>query len=423
MNYISSGKKIFLMMFVMSLFFNSQVVFAAPVKYFNQGVKLFKKANYKGALKKFKLAEKKGLKSSVLDYNIASSFYKLSKLNESKKYFEKVKKDKRLRYVAEYNLGLIALKQGNKKLAKQKFSLVHKNSKDKKLASLSKKKMRQLTHYSKKWRAYASVTYGNDDNVNFSPLDVSAGRSDSFIKLNTFANYLFSGNRKNGWLAEASFYNVNYSSENYADEDELGVGIKKLHKINKAWKNKYELNYYKVNYGGAAYQSILKLGIVGQKRLSKSGRLYLKYHYEDISSDNSIYNYLAGSRQKARAEYRQYNKASTQKIYYELEVNNRDDLTNFSYSPTRHTIRGTYSKKVSAKWRITGDLAYRESLYPDKPAISRNDSRIKVAGYADYYFTKKTKLRAKASYTDNSSSASRYTYERTILSVGVSHSF
>jgi len=393
---------------------------------FSQGTQLFKKGQYSAAAKKFKKAEAQGMKSLALDYNLASSYYKLADYNKSRIYFNKIRSYPEMRYLAEYNLGLIAEKQRNKPLATKLFSSVNENSEDKKLVALAENKLTKLRPAAKtskrKWSAYASLAYGYDDNVSFAPTGISSNLSDNFFELIAFADYVFSGDKNNGWLAEASYYGVDYSKENF-DEYDYGIGVKKYQKLNADKNIEYSMNINKLNYAGSAYQSIIRLGVQIGKKLSTFERLYLRYGYEDIRSENTLYNYLEGSRHKFRTEYRQYNKSNIKKIYYELELNNRIDLTTASYSPRRHTVRGRYTHIFSKDWRLTGDLAYRISNYPTIASQDRNDTRLKASAYFDYYFDATMKLRAKVEYADNNSNINTYDYTRTVYTIGASKSF
>ncbi len=423
MNFSDLFKKVPQLFIVFTLFFNSGLVAAKATSDFNQGARLFKANKYSAALGKFKRAEVQGMRSSALYYNLASSYYKTSQYSKAKIYYNKVRQYKKLRYLAEYNLGLIALKQNKKKQARKLFVSVYKKSRDKKLVKMSGKRILKLRPDIKRWRAYASIGYGSDDNVNFSPSGISANKSDTFIEFNGVVDYLFAGNRRNGWMAEMSYYKVDYGKVNKSDEDEIGFGLKKFYKINDQWKSDYTFNYYKLTYGGNDYQTILKLGAVAQKKLSKTEQLLLKYRYEDISSDNVTYNYLAGTRQKARLEYRQYNISNIRKLYYELEVNNRENLASSNYSPTRHTLRAKYTHIFSPKWRATGDFSYRVSRYPAQGTQNRADTRVKGSAYLDYRFNKQTKLRTKIAYTTNNSNTNVFDYDRSVVSIGLSSSF
>jgi len=411
---------------------------AASQDAFKQGSQSFIQGDYAAAVKAFKKAETQGTKSPALYYNLASSYYKLGEYKKSREYFNKVRKYKDMQYLAEYNLGLIALKQNDIKTAEKWFTSVTKNSKDKKLSALAQKKRKQIKSQkkprwiTKKWSAYLGASLGYDDNVNFAPLGITTERSDSFTELIASADYLFSGDRKNGWIGEAFFYNINYLNEDIYDEYEYGAGIKKYLQLNRDWQTLYLLDVKKINYGSKDYQTIGRIGAEARNTLSKNERIFLRYAYEDINSDNPIFDYLEGWRQKLRAEYRLYRKQDKSRIYYELELNNRNDLTIpppstraglYSYSPTRHTLRGKYTSMLSRKWHLTGDLTYRASDYPTTPNHNRQDDRYKAAVYADYRLTRDFKFRAKVEYTDNRSTENIFAYKRTIYTVGLNALF
>lgn len=408
-------------------------VFSAEQNDFNKGVALFNEGNYAAAVEQFKNAESQGMRSAALYYNLASGYYKLGDYEKSSEYFTKVKSYSEMQYLAEYNLGLIALKRNNKKEAKNSFAIVEQNSTDKKLVSLSKQRLveleriKKIKRSTKKWSSYLSAAAGYDDNVNFAPLGISAEKADSFAELIISADYLFSGNKKNGWSAEVFFYDINYRTESLFDEYEYGAAIKNYLKINKDWRAQSFLKISKINYGGEDYQTIAKLGAKAKYSISRNEGIYLRYGYEDIKSDNVIFDYLEGWRQKIRAEYRQYNKKFIGKIYYELELNNRNDLSttagDFSYSPTRNTLRGKYTRIFSKKWHLTGDLAYRVSDYPATANQDRTDQRSKASVYVDYRFDKTFKLRMKAENTDNQSTEDIFDYRRSVYTVALSKLF
>lgn len=415
----------------------SSPLMAASQNAFKKGTEHFEQGGYKAAVKTFKQLESQGVKSPALYYNLASSYYMLGEYAEAKKYFNKVRQYKNMRSLAEYNLGLTALKMNDKKTAKKWFSSVVKSSKEKKLVTLAQNKLKAKSSrksprwVDKKWSAYVSGSLGYDDNVNFAPLGITSEKADTFSELVVSLDYLFSGNRKNGWLGEAYFYNLNYLNEDLYDEYEFGAGIKKNLQLGKSWQTHYGFDMSKVNYGGESYQTIARLAAEARKSLSKNERLNFRYSYEDITSDKTLFDYLAGWRQKLRAEYRLYQKQNNLRVYYELELNNRQDLTIatgtnaglYSYSPTRHTLRGKYSSVLSKKWLMTGDLSYRASNYPTTPNQDRQDDRYRAAAYADYRFSRDLKLRAKIDYTDNRSTENIFAYKRTVYSLGLSAMF
>ena len=174
---------------------------------------------------------------------------------------------------------------------------------------------------------------------------------------------------------------------------------------------------------------MIKLEARGKRKISKTERIYFRYRYEDIASDYINYDYLEGWRQKLRLEYRQYNRTNIGQLYYELELNDREDYVStttgdeYSYSPTRHTLRGKYTEFLDKNWRLTGDISYRMSDYPATSTQDRNDDRWMLATYLDYRFDKSTRLRTKLQYSDNQSTEDLYDYDRVILSVGINKLF
>jgi hypothetical protein len=428
------------LLFILSL---ALTVFSSPLMAdsqdaFNKGAEYFDQGGYASAVKSFEKLESQGVKSPALYYNLASSYYMLGDYEKAEKYFNKVRQYKDMRSLAEYNLGLTSLKQNDKKSAQKWFSSVVKNSKDKKLVALAENKLKTKrsqkpsSWVNKKWTAYVSGSLGYDDNVNFAPLGITSEKSDTFSEIVASVDYLFAGDRKNGWLGEAYFYNLNYLNEDLYDEYEFGAGIKKNLTLGKKWQTKYGFDMSKINYAGEDYQTIARLSAEARNSFSRNERLYFRYSYEDINSDKNIFDYLAGWRQKFRAGYRLFHKQDHIRLYYELELNNRDDLTiatggandgQYSYSPTRHTLRGRYTSILSAHWHLIGDLSYRASDYPTTPNQNRQDDRFRAAAYADYRFSRDLKLRAKVDYTDNRSTENIFAYKRTVYSLGLSAMF
>ena len=400
---------------------------------FDKGVEYFNQGNYAAAVKALKKAEAQGMKSAALYYNLASSYYMLGEYDSARDYVNKVRKYKDMQYLAEYNLGLIALKQNDQQSAGKLFASVATNSEDNKLVFLAEKHLKEIAAQkkpqwvTKKWSAYISAALGYDDNVNFAPVGISVEASDSFSEIYATSDYLFSGDRQNGWLAEISFYDINFQTEDIYDEYQIGAAIKKYLQLGHDWQTIYSLDVSRIYYAGEDYQTIGRLSAEARNTFSKNEQLVLRYSYEDISSDNPLFDYLEGWRQKFHAEYNVYHRLGDGLFYYELELNDRNDLSlttgDYSYSPTRHIFRGKYTGVLSRHWDLSGDLSYIASAYPVTASQDRQDDCITAAMYADYVFSRDFKLRAKAEYTDNRSTEDIFAYKQTVYTVGLSAFF
>jgi hypothetical protein len=407
------------------MFFISEHSHASIKDDFSKGTQAFRLGNYSQAIKYFKQTQEKGLESASLYFNLGSTYYKLKEFNKSDYYFKRLRSYPSMRYIAEYNLGLINKKTGNTKKAEIWFTGVTKKSKEKKLIALAKEQLNPKQKKIKKkvddkvWSAYTSISFGSDSNINSSPSGVVSNQSDNFMAVSASSYYLFNENITNGWLAAVDFYHIGYSDFNENNAAQYGIAIKNNRKLSD-WKTRFSGKLYKSTFSGNNYQSVFLLEAGGYYEFSKENLLKLRYRYYDINSDDVIYDYLEGSKQKIRTEYAHYNKTSKQRFYYELELNSRQDSDTSSYSPTRHTLRAIHTKKVNNKIQWGGDVSYRASNYPNVASQSRDDTRLKYGAFTAYRFDKTMKLKAKYMHTDNSSSDNNYDYDKNLLTVTLS---
>ena len=396
---------------------------------FNKGHELFKAGKYSLAAEKFESARKQGMKTVALYYNLASTYFKLEEYRGARHYFKLVAKTPSMRELAEYNLGLIELKEGNKNRASEYFSAIVNNSNDEKLIRLSKKQLITIKTLDDKVKVFVSANLGHDDNITASPSDTIVGSSDSYYDVFLSADALISGKRKNGWMVDATYFKIDFSDTDTFDEYQYAVGITNAHKLS-TWGVNTHLTYSQNYFGGVNYQNAIKLDIRGKKSLTKTEKLYLRYRYEDISSQDVIYDYLEGTRQRFRIDYRNYARKNIKQIYYELELNDRGYLNTlayaYDYSPTRHSIRGKYTHIFNDTWHLIGDLSYRMSDFPSSSTpvlFDRDDKRIKSSIALDYRLDKTFKIRTKIQHTNNESTEDQYDYDKTQITVGVTKRF
>jgi hypothetical protein len=327
--------------------------------------------------------------------------------------------------LAEYNLGLIAQKLGDGKAAKKYFGRVS-AGKDKKLRMLARRRLQVLAVEQQRWRFYAGANFGYDDNITAAPSGTAQDESASFYDLFVSGDSVVGGRRKQGWIADASYFRIDYFDDDLYDEYIYGVGMRRENQF-RSWDMRTHLGIKRSNYAGADFQSVVRLDVRSQRSLSRNQRLILRYIYEDINSDDPGYNYLQGWRQKARIEYRNYQTTHTAQAYYELELNDREDinLATFaaSYSPTRHTLRGKYTHRLVGDWQVAADISYRVSDYPATFSQQRDDNRWRLILDTDYRLDETSKLRLRWQYTANSSTVEAYDYYKNVIFVGVSKLF
>lgn len=397
---------------------------------FDQGKTHFNVGDYQKAVDYFERARRQGLKSISLYYNLASSYYKLGDYENARRYFLAVAETDKMKPLATFNLGLVAKKTGDTAAASSYFQTVINTSRDQKLKTLASRELSKLSVVSpsrvstRPWTGYVSASVGTDSNINIAPEGgAPAEVDDSFMDGYLVLDVLLDGNRSSGWLADTIVFRRNYMDTNLYDEGQVGIGVKKLQQTNN-WSSYFQLHMDEFSYGGIDYQSILKFEAYARNNISRNESYGLMYSLEKVSSEETVYDYLEGDRQKFRAEYRLYGDRDSQRYYYEFEVNNREDTATTSYSPTRHGLRAIYTRYIGRQWSLAGDLGYRLSRYSDPGAASdRDETRTRAAVDLDYRIDRTLKLRTQASFTRNDSDDNNYDYDRTLVSVKLSKQF
>lgn len=393
---------------------------------FEQGILFFKQQQYTQAVEKFKSAQRQGLDTVSLHYNLGSSYYKLGDYSQARQYFQQVAKKPKMHELAMYNLGLIAVKQHELSQARTIFSRIIEQSSDKKLITLSTAQLNKLERGKDDWRLYVSAEYGHDSNITSLPSETSLDIADNFYTAFILIDKVVNGSRTNGWLLDARFFRIDFSDSNNYDEYQYAAGIKKSQPVAN-WNTQLHLGLSENNFSGENYQSTVNMTVDGQTRLSRNQQLYLRYQYDDISSELAIYDYLQGWRQRARIGLRQKNNRHSYNIYYELELNQREDLITssyaYEYSPTRHTVRGSYSYLATNNWKLIAELGLRDSDFPDSESFDRNDEQLKSAVGVDYTFDKSLHLKGRLEQVNNRSSVDIYDYSKSRIMLGLNKLF
>jgi len=407
------------------LIFSSELIATAASDY-ELGVTSYKAGDNSSAVTYFESALKQGMDSISLKYNLASSYFKVGRYEDAKKYFKQLNKTVEMRDIAEYHLGVIAIKEKDRAQARRYFSSVVNSGKDKKLVKLSNKYLLALVEKEDRWKSKLSFNIGHDDNISSVSEDLVLGTADSFYELSASSKMLIAGRRKHGWLADVAVYGIEYSEFDTNDQHVIALGVERVIQF-EGWDTRAHLSLSDITYGGDDLQTISKLNFSGRKKTSNNEWINFRYRYENIKSDNTIYDYLEGWRQRTSIEYQNLTKKNISQLLYEYELNNRGELVTsigtYEYSPTRHTVRGIYTQFINKQWWLTGDVSYRFSDFEALQTINRDDDQWRYTLSTDYRFDKTFKFTVKYQYTDNTSTLDQYSYEKTVIRVGLSKRF
>ena len=407
----------------------SSHTFASLEDDFQTAVYLIKQQQYSDAIEVLNDVRKRGMKKPALYHNLAICHYKLDQYEQAEKFFVKLRNFPNERMQAEFNLGLLALKQNQPERARKQFSYVKNNANNKKLVTLARIQLGELKQVpvekSKQWFAYLSTAFGNDSNVIADPDNgaiINAGSH--YFSIYADGELILVGDEDNGVSFFASTSSTDYSDFPVYDYAQTSFGLQGTFQAG-SWDNLIRYRSLQSTLGSIDYQKTSHIELSTSAYLSSDFRFRLRYRHYDITSLNPAYSYLSGTRQRIRAEIKYKAQSNYAKLYYELETNDRVNSATSNYSPTRHSFRAFYKHVITEDLSIRGDYSYRFSIYEaGNVSPARDDERSRYGLRLTYRFDKNWKIRAKYEHTSNESTLpASYSYERDVTSLELIASF
>jgi tetratricopeptide (TPR) repeat protein len=423
---------------MLAMLFISFVALAqTETDYFAQGVKDSSSGKHEAALKQFQMARKAGMKSAKLDYNLAVTYYRLGRYEESRKIFMKLTNNDVFSQLTYFNLGLIANKQKNERKAVKWFQRAYKGKSEKvgELAAIALKRLGKMPKKTVRkkpaWKGLVSASLESDSNVNLATDEVNEpSKSDTSMSLYASANRWLKGNRKDGVRLDLNVNSQTYSSETQYNYLQLHARLSRYGRLG-SWRTRFSGSWDEITLDNSAYERIISARADGRYNLSKDRQLRLRYRLSRILAD-STYDYLDGWRHQLRAGVRQRYGKKRVRAYYQLEVNDRDDYISpisgrfASYSPTRHVLRVTGYLPVSDSWTVRLDGRLRMSRYADANEFSvgapkkREDDQYRLGVKLTHKFDKRLEFAVEYQHTDNNSNIDVYDYDRSLVRANVS---
>ena len=412
---------------------NEPAAYKASLDYkvsLEQGKRYFKEGDYPRARTAFEQALRQHQASSAIPaalyYNLGSVNFKLKDYRASQAYFNRLTDHSKLAPLAWYNLALIENRQGHKAAAITRLNKSKALTNDPQLAALVDRQLQKLesadspandsqADEKQDWHAYLYAGHGYDSNINFVPLEVGSGESGQFFQGIGLFDKVISGKDSGGkqpvWLFTSSFFASNYYSTDFNDYSLLDVGLRYKFR-HQRWRHTLDLNIKQSTYGHNNYQRQYAATFRTKRRFAGGDTLRLRYRYEQISSLESIYDYLEGNRHRLRAGYQFKWPRDSVYLWYELEFNNRRNTLRRNYSPTRNGLRLRYEKKIKASHKVYLEADYRRSDYASTPTQNRLDNRHGYTLAYVYDLADDWQLKARWRVQTNRSTDSVFTYDR-----------
>jgi hypothetical protein len=180
----------------------------------------------------------------------------------------------------------------------------------------------------------------------------------------------------------------------------------------KNWKIIPEASLSQSTYSHSSYQNTFDLKVSGEHHLKNNAHMAVRYRYSDITSQNSLYDYLQGSRHQLQADYINKITYGQLRFRYQLELNNRKNTSTANYSPVRNEFRVRLKHPLQNNWELSTEAGLRNSKYGAAAGIIRNDTRLRLLVSVSKKLKQNTYVGIRYLHTNNKSNIASETYHK-----------
>jgi Tetratricopeptide repeat len=404
---------------------------ALDARGFDRGIAAFQAGDYEVALQSFLEAQRAGLDTPGLHYNLGATYYQLQRYSEAEREFQTLARRPAWAALASYNLGLVARRMGRPQLAKEHFAQALRTATDDKLRMLAATALGRLESATPtQVVAVASLAGGYDSNATLTPDAATAGTShqgDLFAESLAAASYRLGGNAASRVDAQAGFLLRRYQDLHQFDQAGLRLGL--THDTDSGpWQASLGGFFDTMYFGGNPFQRAAVIDAAVRRRLG-SGFLRGLYDGQHIEGGTG-FEYLDGWQHQLSVDVGFALEFSLMRFGYQLELNDRRDLQQgadfLSYSPTRHSVFAIVALPNVSGWWAEARGEYRFSRYGDPYVlnggtlvVNREDKRYGIAVHAYRRLSGPWRVFADGSYYRNDSTIDAYDYSRYQVLAGI----
>ncbi len=388
------------------------------------GQQAFAAGDYESALLYFEIARDAGQEGVAVHYNIAVSQFKLSRFAEARTTFRYIAGNyPKMRGLAEYNLGLVERRLGDTAAARQHFIAAWDMSAgDETLQSMAAAMLEEMEpepQSSSPWYGAIALRAGHDDNVALrDSLGLPAGVTSESPMADVFASLSVAPPGFGGLWLDGSVYAVAYTDADDFDQSEFRLGG--LYAWSpRDWWIEAGAHFVYGTLGGSGFEREIALSARAVHYLSDETSIDLRYGYDDIVEDDPVFAGIAGSRQRADLRYRWDRAGHSVILRAGFETNDRVDP---GVSPTRTRLHADYRFQPGDGWGVEAGVSFRTSDYDDL-TVPRTEDLTTITGALTRSVATHWLLALQVQYSENDSNDPEFSYDRTLITLGVLRTF
>ena len=384
-----------------------------------QGRQAFEGADYASALTYFEAARDAGQSGPAVHYNIGVCQYKLERYIDAEATFTLIARQfPQMRKLAEYNLGLVAVKRRSPDAARAHFLTAYELSADDEKLRILSSNMLQRTASSAEvptyWLGSFGFRAGFDDNVALrDELGLPAGTTTDSPMVDAFVSVQGPYRENSRLRLDAAAYAITYLDIHDFDQNVLRLGAV-YDWYQGDWHTEIGLHAGYGTLGGDGFDQSANANVRVNRRLSAESQVSAQYRYDDVSAATSVFAGIDGSRQRVDLRYRWAQRSRSLILRLVYETNDRIDP---GVSPDRSDFRIDYRYEPETGFGFEAGAQYRSSEYKSLVPVRSEDLTMIRIGISKS-LRSNWQLLGQIQHSDNNSSDSQFSYQRNVITIG-----
>lgn len=389
---------------------------------FEEGKSAFAAGDYLLALSNFQAARDAGLDGPAIYYNLAVCHFKLGDYQAAESDFQIIVDDyPAMRSLAEYNLGLISMRQNRRDEARTHFERARLDSLDEKIVQLADRMLDRLDPVPEpgRWFSLLNANLGHDDNVS---LVADAGLPSGQSGVSNFTEVfgVVSGPLSSSprFRIDGSLYSVRYGDIQGFDQNAIRFGVVYQRSVGH-WQT--ELGPYLTHstLDGNGFEQRAGVGLTLTRTINDRMSFTARYEHDEIDEIDSRFSFISGSRDRLRLLLQNRSSDIRTAFGYVLEGNDRQDP---NVSPSRNRFFARVGYSITSRWIVDVEASVRSSNF-DELSEQRDEDLTEIAVGVSRTFQNGWRISMAFRSSENDSNDPIFAYDRTRTSLGVNKAF
>src|SRR5690606_4731507 len=324
---------------------------------------------------------------------------------------------------AEYNLGLVALKQNDAATAERHFRAALASTDDETIVYLARRQLafedERVADPRPERVALVDARLGYDDNVlllaDEIPLPDGESAESRFLELWAMMSRPIA---ESGIRIDGSVYALRYAEASMFDQAMIQIGVPYAW-TNGTWRAEAGPQLGWTTLDGRLLDRRLAIAARVSRDIGQRSAIELRLAHDEIDEGDSRYAFFAGDRDVLELRLERRGERGTLRLMHAVERNDRDAAT---VSPRRTRWAARYRYDLSASWLVDIEVSQRRSRFHEL-AEPRTENLGEVELEATRMLSDDWLLSAGVGLADNDSKVETVAYRRMRVSVGVMKQF